>query len=233
MSLVDSLKDRAKTAFEKTSERVRESDAYIQAQDRYQNLTPSGQKLVRVMSVLLLLFFVLVIPMSYLSSSSASIAMFEEKRNLIRDLFRTYRESSSTQNVAIPPPADNLRMSIQSIIQRAELTPEQNMGIMEANVEGRLIPSALINNVLVVKLNKLNLKQIVDIGGSITAISDSVKMKDVSLIANAQDNRYYDVTYKLYSLKVPEPTPEPPPEPEPKKGRNNNRNNNDSAGADE
>ncbi len=229
MSFADNLKDSAQSAFNKTSERVRESDAYIQMQDRYQNLSPSGQKLARAGGVLLILFIFLFIPLSYLSSSSQSITLFESKRALIRDLFRTYRESTSTQNVAVPPPSDSLRATIQSIIQRAELTPEQNIGLAESSVEGRLIPQNLISSVLDIKLAKLNLKQIVDIGGAIAGISDSVKMKDVTIIANAQDNRYYDVTYKLYSLRVPEPTPEPIAEPEPiKKGANKKGSKNDS-----
>lgn len=234
MSFADNLKDQAKSVFNRTSERVRESEAYLQLEDRYQNLSPSGQKLTRLLSVLVLLFLLLFIPMSYLSSSSTMITLYEEKRDLVRELFRTYRESSSSLNIAMPPNSDSLRMSIQSIIQRAELTPEQNLGITNASVEGRLIPQNLVTEVLFVKLIKLNLKQIVDIGGSIAGISNSVKMKDLTITANQQDNRYYDVTYKLYSLNVPPPAPEPLPEPEPKnKRRNDNKNENTNEGADE
>jgi hypothetical protein len=109
---------------------------------------------------------------------------------------------------------------VAAVIQRAELLPEQNIGISEGPVEGRMIPGNLVSNVMQVRLAKLNLKQIVDIGGSLVGISDSVKMKDIAIVANATDTRYYDVTYKLYSLKVPEATPEPMPEPEKKPGRN-------------
>jgi hypothetical protein len=229
MSFADNLKDSAKSAFDKTSERVRESDAYIQLQDRYQNLSPSGQKLARAAGILLILFVFLFVPLSYLSSSSQSITLFESKRELIRDLFRTYRESSSTQNVTLPPAPDSLRAQIQAVIQRAELTPEQNIGVAESSMDGRLIPQNLISSVLDIKLMKLNLKQIVDIGSAIVAINDSVKMKDVTIIANTTDNRYYDVTYKLYSLKVPEPIPEPVAELEPiKKGANSRGGNRDS-----
>ena len=99
--------------------------------------------------------------------------------------------------------------------------PEQNLGATPASFEGRLIPNNLVSNVLSIKLAKLNLKQIVDIGGSLIGLSESVKMKDMSIVANATDTRYYDVTFKLYSLKVPEPTPEPLPEPEKKASSKN------------
>lgn len=237
MSLLDNLKESGKSFFEKTSERIRESSTFVQLQDRYESLTPSGQKIAAAGAVFLALFFLLFIPMSNLFNSHTTLVMFEEKRTLIRDLFRTYRESSSSaHNVAMPPPLESLKMNIQSILARAELAPEQNQGVTDGSVEGVLLPQSLISNVVFVNLAKLNLKQVVDIGASLLAISDSIKMKDINIIANEQDARYYDVTYKLYTLKVPEPTPEPMPEPEPTKksarGRDSG-NSDDKKEADE
>ncbi|MCC2678117.1 MAG: hypothetical protein K0R29_693 [Pseudobdellovibrio sp.] len=220
MSALDSLKDRGKGAAQKIIERVRESSVYAQMMDRYENLTPAGQKIAKLATSVLILLIVLFIPLSNLSTSYTNISMFEEERDLIRELFRTYRETSSNQNLPVPPPSDSLMSMVAAVIQRAELLPEQNIGISEGPVEGRMIPGNLVSNVMQVRLAKLNLKQIVDIGGSLVGISDSVKMKDIAIVANATDTRYYDVTYKLYSLKVPEATPEPMPEPEKKPGRN-------------
>lgn len=219
MSMLDNLKDQGKNATEKIFERVRESNAYAQAMDRYENLTPAGQKITKLIGVVFILIMLLYVPLSNLSTSMTTITMFEESRDLIREMFRTYRDTSSTQNVTPPPDLGTLSSMVSSILQRAELLPEQNLGVSEGPIEGRLIPNNLISNVLYVKLSKLNLKQIVDIGASIVGISESVKMKDIAITANATDTRYYDVTYKLYSLKVPEASPELPPEPE-KKSRN-------------
>ena len=230
MSLADNLKERFKSTGDKVIERVRESNAYAQAADRYENLNPASQKLAKLFGVIVVLMLVLFIPLSNLSSSFSSISMFEDERELIRELFRTYRDSSSTQNVPVPPQPESLISMVNSVLERAQLLPEQNLGATPASFEGRLIPNNLVSNVLSVKLAKLNLKQIVDIGGSLIGLSESVKMKDMSIVANATDTRYYDVTFKLYTLKVPEPTPEPPPEPEKKptgknKGSNSNSNN--------
>ena len=109
-----------------------------------------------------------------------------------------------------------LRSAIESILNRAELLPEQNQGVSTGALEGRLIPQNLVSEVVFVNLSKLNLKQIVDIGASIVGISNSVKMKDMAITTHPPDPRYFDVSFKLYSLNVPDPTPEPPPEPEPK-----------------
>lgn len=213
MSLIESMTGQLKSLGQRVAQQIQESPTYQSAQDRYQNMSPGMQKMTMALSSVLVVAVVLFYPLSKLSDSRTSLSLFEEKRNLIRDLFRTYRESSSAPNIAMPPNFEGLRSAIESILARADLLPEQNIGIAQGGIEGRLIPQTLVSYVLQLKLAKLNLRQIVDIGSSIAGISDSVKMKDLLISTNRQDARYYDVTYALYSLKVPEPTPEAPPEP--------------------
>lgn len=220
MSQLDNIKDQFKSIYSSVTQKIQESAWYAQAQDRYQTLSPQGQKMVWFGSSAVLVFLILFYPLSLLFQSQSSLLVFEEKRNLIRELFRTYRESSAQPMIPQPPASESIKSSVQSILMSANLLPEQNIGVSESSLDGSLIPKALVKNVIQVKLAKLNLKQIVDIGASILGISDSVKMKDMSIAANTQDSRYFDVTYMLYALNVPEPTPEPSPEVEekPKKG---------------
>lgn len=220
MSRLEELKDQLKATGQRIGTAIQETEGYQKLQDRYQSLNPSSQKLVWVGGVIVAAGLVLFYPLSQISNSQTSMVSFEDKRSLIRDLFKTYRESSAQASIPVPPAVDMLKSSIESIISSANLLPEQRIGTIESAVEGRLIPQSLVSHVLEVKLAKLNLKQIVDIGTSITGISPSVKMKDLVITAHSTDTRYFDVTYKLYSLNVPEPTPEPLPEPEikPKKG---------------
>lgn len=214
MSLIDNLKEQGKSLFTGIGQKIQDSPVYAQAMDRYENMSPLSQKIFIITGSLVVLFFLFFIPIDHLTSSQISLSTFEDKRNLIRDLFKTYRESSATPQIDVPPPYESLRGSIESIIAKAELIPEQNLGMLEVSPEGRLIPESLISNVLQLRLAKLNIKQIVDIGTSILALSNSVKMKDLLITANRQDTRYYDVTYMMYSLRVPVAAPEAPPEPE-------------------
>ena len=222
MNLVDNITNISKSIGQRIGQQIQESPSYQSGQDRYQNMSPVMQKLSATFALFLLVLIVLFYPLSKLSDSSTSLSLFEEKRNLIRDLFRTYRESSSAPIIVMPPNFEGLRVAVESILARAELLPEQSIGISQGGIEGRLIPQNLVSYVLQVKLAKLNLRQIVDIGSSLAGISESVKMKDLLINANRQDTNYYDVTYALYSLKVPEPTIEAPAEP-PQKNIKNSR----------
>lgn len=224
MSRLDDIKEQLKSQWQILSQKIQDSQAYIQLQDRYQTMTPSMQKMTKFGIGFLIVFLFLFYPFSLFFTSQESISLFEEKRNLIRELFKTYRETSARPNISMPPAVESLKASIASIIQMQDLTPEQNQGVTDSFSEGSLIPQSLVSNVLEVHLSKLNIKQIVDIGTGIIGISDTVKMKDMSLSAHPADTRYFDVKFKLYTLKVPEATPEPPPEMEakPKKGSKSN-----------
>lgn len=220
MSQLDNLKEQFKAGGTRIAQQVQESPAYQQAQDRYENLSPAAQKLAWAAGTVFILFTLLFYPLSNFTASQENLALFQEKRDLIRDLFRTYREASSAPNIPVPPPPDSLKAAIDGVVARAALLPEQTLGVSAGAAEGRLIPGNLVAAVYEIKLAKLNLKQIVDIGTSLVGISESVKMKDLLINANAQDTRYFDVTYKLYSLNVPQAMPEPLPEPGSGGGRN-------------
>lgn len=212
MSQLDDIKEQMKAGWQNLMQKVQENPSYVQFQDRYQTLSPSSQKMVRLLAALTFILILVFYPMSLVFTSQESITAFEEKRNLIRDLFKTYREASAQPNIPTPPSVESLKASINSIITTADLTDEQKGGVIEAATEGKLIPANLVSHVINVSLSKLNIRQIVDIGINIVGISESVKMKDMTITANPTDTRYFDVTYKLYSLNVPEPTPEPLPE---------------------
>lgn len=216
---LENLKEQFKELGQKIWSKIQESPAYAQMQERYDDLSPSGQKLANAGAVFLAIFIIMLIPMLQYFDSQSTLSSYEEKRNLIRELFKTYRESSIAPDLSVPPNSMAMRGLIESALTRANLLPEQNLGVTDISPEGKLIPQSMVSGVVQVKLSKLNLKQVVDIGTSLTGISNSVKLKDMSITANREDTRYFDATYNLYSLNVPEVQVEAPPEPENKKSK--------------
>lgn len=213
MSRLDELKDQLKTTAQSTWDRIQGSELYNQLADKYQSLSPSGQKMAQAVTAFVLAAIVFYSPISQLQISSELLTQFENKRALIRDLFKTYRDASGSLQMPRAPEATELISAIQGSLQSAKLVPEQILAVDVSQAEGRLIPTSLQQAVIEVKLAKLNLRQIVDIGAQLANISQSVKVKDMLMQANAEMAGYFDVNYKLYALKVPEPLPEPAPEP--------------------
>lgn len=199
----EELKEKLQTESKAQWEQFQQSNLYIQVKEKYENLDPKMQKVALISSFVLIIYIILSIPMSFYSQSSSYVAEFETKRQLIRDLLKSSREAQESPQMAVPPPSDNLRMRIESQIEAAQLLPEQKAGIEITPASSRIIPSGLSQETLSVALKKLNIKQALDLGHQLQVLNTSVKMTDLVLQANPQDPRYFDVTYKLAVLSVP------------------------------
>lgn len=227
MSRLEELKEELKTSLQTTWDRIQESEIYNQLNDRYQSMTPSGQKITQIVVAVSLTLIIFYTPLTQVQVSQEMLFQFQEKRDLIRNLFKTYRESSAQAQIDLSPEPADLIARVQSFLQNSRLVPDQIISVNLAEPEGQLIPRQLQKAVVEVKLSKLNLRQIVDIGLQLTNISSAVKVKDMSLQAHAEMAGYFDVIYKLYALNVPQPAVEEAPEIN-SNGRNNRRNNNKS-----
>lgn len=211
----EDLKEQISTSLKHSWEQFQETALYNQVKDRYENLSPTGQKL----SIVAVLFFVFLIvfsfPWGFYSKSSEFVGEYESKRSLIRDLLKVSRESNSGPNIPAPPPLDAVRTRIEGLMQQSQFTPEQVRGVELLSEKSQMIPADLTEGVFKVSLTKLNLRQVIDFGFQLQSLSQSIKVKDLILNTNAQDPRYLDVTYKLLTLKVPEFQPNLPEVEEP------------------
>ncbi|WP_413287884.1 hypothetical protein [Bdellovibrio sp. HCB337] len=207
---LDDLKDNLKSQLGQSWSRIEDSSFYNQMKDRFENLTPTNQKLAMMGAGALLALFVISIPYSYYSTSTEYVTTYEEKRSLIRELLKVTRESSEVPDLPPAPSADILRGNIENQLRMANLLPEQMKGIEVITAETSLIPKSLLESGLKVSLAKLNLRQIIDIGYNIQSVSTSVKMSSMSVTANAEDPKYFDVDFKLVSLAVPQAQVEMP-----------------------
>lgn len=234
MSRLDEIKEQFKEKFSEIIEKIKETELYQKGDEKYQSLSPSGQKMARYVSAMLLVFLLIFYPLSQLQVSHDLVVEFEVKRELLRDLFKTYRESSATPALPLPPQGGELVSVVQSTLSSSQLLPQQIVNVAIQEPEGRLIPQKLVNSVVAVKLSSLNIRQAVEIGTQLANISASVKVKDLELVATEGKTGYFDVTYKLYAFNVPQPIVEAIPDPEPPtKGRKKNADDAPPEGATE
>lgn len=232
MSQLEDLFENLKSKSTEVFEKIKETEIYQKLSDRYETLTPSGQRITKIISLVVLLFIILFIPLSQISTSKEFVAGFEVKRGLIRDLFKTYRDSSQSSRYPQAPSSDTFIGSINSTLQQEQLLPEQIISVSLGVAEGRLIPQNLMTHVIDVKLTKLNLRQVVDLGSRLANISPSVKLKDLMMTASSELVGYFDVTYKFYALNIPAAPVELPPEPE-IKTKKKNANDSEKSNGDE
>jgi len=223
MAAFEDLKERLSSEAKNQWDKFQDSSLFIQTKERYENLTPVMQKVTLGAVAVILLYLVLAVPLGFFSSSSESVAAFDDKRQLIRDMLKVSREAQEAPDLPVPPDLGTLRTQIDAQLHAARLLPEQIKGTDNSSEPVKLIPGNLSQGALTVSLAQLNLRQIVDLGHALQSLSPSIKMTDLKMEANARDARYFDVVYKLVMLAVPNQTneletPEAPPPPK-KRGK--------------
>jgi hypothetical protein len=191
-----------------TLARVEESAAWSQLMERYQGLTPNVQKLslagAGALGALLLFMF----PWIFFSSSQTSLMEFEDKKQLIRDLYRYSHAASTLPMAPIPVSAGDLHNAIQSVLgnQSPSLLPEQTVAITDfdnSKAKSAALAQGLTQNGVMVSLSRLNVDQLVKIGSQLQDLRPTVKMVGLKVQATAADPHYFDVTFKMVAFSLP------------------------------
>lgn len=208
MNLED-LKDQLKEQAAQLWGELQESSAYNSLREQYENMPSSGQKLLQIGGVLLAIFMLLLIPLSYFDSAATKLADFEENRSLVRDMLRASRDAQ--QEPPLPPglTAMQLQSQVDNALRAFNLLNEQRGGVtpLGPNPAEGLVPASIEQQGLRISLKKLNLRQLVDIGYRLQSIHPGVRMTSLEVQANTEDNHYFDVLFSLVSLSLPQPSP--------------------------
>ena len=213
---MEDFKERFLSQFKNIFERIQTSSFYVRARDQFDNMNPTQQIASLLVVVALIVFGLVYTPVTTYFSSSSNLVEFEAQRQTLRTLHQVYRESLNQPQIPTPPNSFDVKSQIEAKAKEMNFLPEQIKGIepLEASsVSSQLIPLARRSGGVLVRFAKLNLKQIVNMGEKIQAISPSLKLQDMLMVSNQEDARYYDVNFMLVSLNVPVDIPLPPPPP--------------------
>lgn len=209
---LDDLKDQLSGSFRQISERVQETEFFINLKDRFDAQNPFAQKAIVAGAITLLFALVLMLPWSWYSSSEEVVTSFDTRRNLIRELLKVARESADVPSIPVPPSTDILKGDIESRLKQSNLIQEQIKSIdIASSSDSKLITAERSSGAINVSLWKLTVRQIVDVGAALSSLNPSVKMVGMDVKANSEDAHYFDVSLKLASLNVPDLSPPPPP----------------------
>lgn len=198
----EDLRDNVRDQLRTLSANIQESSAFINLKEKYQSLSPNGQKLSLIGAGLASFLIVMAVPYMFYSGSQTAMEEFEEKRTVVRDLFRVTREASSIP--APPPPvtAMDLQNNARNLLNGARLQQEQIVGVNEASINVTGIPKTIEQAGILISLAKLNLKQIVEIGHELQNLHQMARMAGLEVKANVSDPAYYDVVYKVVAFSA-------------------------------
>lgn len=214
----EDLRENLKNQFVQLGERITHSRLYSVLSERYENLNSVQQRLAKTISFLLVLGLFIYFPMDYFLISFENESSFEGKRKTIKDIIKSEREVTALPDIPRPLPADAVKANVDSQLKEMNLLPEQIKAVtINYQPSAGLIPQNKMQYGIDITVNKINLKQLTNLGSKLQIIHPAVKIKDLIVTLNREDARYLNADFRLVALNVPEyKAPEPPP-PEPKK----------------
>ena len=208
--ILDDVRDKALEALQTAKARLDESDAYLQLKERYDSLSPIMQKSLLAVVGFFFTYLFLQIPMSYYDTGTENLAMYEENRDLVLDLYKVKRHALAIPPSAAPLEASDLESRARMAVTGARVQPEQIKGISFFDNAGArsstFIPKNVTQSGVEVRLANLNLTQIVDIGHALSNMGSS-KMIGLDVKPGTVAGNYFDVIFKVVSFNIPAPAP--------------------------
>ncbi len=211
--IIDDIKE---TIVEKSNQlwgQIQENPSYTNIKEKYEGLSPMGQKASLFGTVVVLLLLVMSIPMAYYSSASNNVEQFETKKGLIRELFHLQHATSELPPLPLGVTSSDLVSQAKAKLDGARLQADQIKLVQAYDHALPGVTKPIIQNAVEVSLLKLNLTQIKEIGVSLQNLPN-VKM--ISLDVEASEPalpglHYFNAIYRLTNFSLPAEAIVPPP----------------------
>ena len=192
---MDKFKDLQKqlTALWKSVEiRILESHSFKLLKEKYQSLNIGRQKLIKLLSVLLLLAAFLYLPVSYFVSSSLYWSEFKEKQGLSLELLKMRNKISSS---VFRNTKEQLQDKIRVTAEKYTTVDFQVKDKRKAFPKGDSVYQIDFD----VQLNHLNIRQAVQLGTELHNLPQS-RLSSIVLKESGEYPKHYDVDYKVSSF---------------------------------
>lgn len=195
---LDELKEQALDQLKATWERIQESPAFIQAKEKFDELTPNAQKGVTAAAGFLIAMIVLSFPLGWISQSTENLAKYEKNRKLIEDFLKVQKDLQTAPNVPTSASAGQIQSSAADLIEKTGISKTQIKfnGLGSTDMPPYL-PSYIEYSSVRLQLEKLNLTQVLDLGVKLQNMNRLAKLMGLEMTANKDDNHYYDVNFNL------------------------------------
>ena len=217
---IESLKENFIKRFTNYKARIEDSEAYSRFLEFYQNLSPNVQKLISYSFFLFIIYIIYSLPASYVSDSMEKLAIFEENRNLTRDMIRAGHIAKTIPPSPPPPSTNQLKSEVENKIKVQQIITEQQKGVSTLSRVSNpsLLPKKVKQMGLQVNIDKLTLKQFVQLGESFDSIKSS-RLMNMTIQTDKKDPHYFNVKYEVAGFSVSEPKSKEKKEKKKKKSR--------------
>ena len=202
---IESLKENLIKRFTGYKARLEDSEIYSRLLEFYQNLSPNVQKFISYGFLFLMVYMIYSLPASYVSDSSEKLTFFEENRKLTRDMIRASHIAKNTPSPPSSLSTSQLKSEVENKIKIQQVITEQQKGIstLPRVSDPSLLPKKVRQTGLKINIDKLTLKQSIQLGEALDSIKSS-RLMNIIIQADKEDPHYFNVEYEVAGFSIPE-----------------------------
>lgn len=194
--------DNIKESLNQVKDRVLESPAYNSVREKFIQLPSKTQKIILIVSAVLITLILFSIPYSTYRSSLSYDAEYEEKRAVIKKLL-AISAMPTTSSVSSFNSADRLKTTASQklmSLRLGDVAPRFNVTVAP---KGSYAKKPIQETALEVEIKSLNLKQAIQAGHSIQSIMPLGKLTAMKLSQSLELPNYLDARFTLSYFEAP------------------------------
>jgi hypothetical protein len=202
---LEEIRDRVKETFQTQWQKFQETATYAQFKEKYDDLPSTQQTLLKLAASLVGLSILIFPPYSWYQSSANNLASFEENRGLLKQILHVGRQMQETPEIIPQLSTAEVKSRITGVVGTLQLMPDQLKGMVEgpfpARPDSRLIPKQLTPQGVDLTLDRLNLRQVVDLVFRIQSLKDAgIRIFSMDLARAPGETHFYAVRMQVGNL---------------------------------
>lgn len=190
--------------WERLKSRVLEDPYFNSLKEHYETLPSTAQKSILIGTTLLFFLFLIYIPFGYFQAANEYEEKYNTYRSALRDLLKTGKPDQVNALSTQRGDLEGLKSRIANKLNNFNLMNGQIQPVeVLQESTGSLARPPIQEEVFLIKLNKLNLDQILQIGSDINRSFSDLKMTGISLTADKEKADYFNTEYRLSKFYLP------------------------------
>lgn len=198
----EELRERISDQTSNILAQIKESSVYNNLKEKFDILPVTQQNAIMAVVGITFAGILIMIPYSSLNTSWENENLFTEYRDLMRELLRS-STIKDTQSKRVGFSASRAMSGLRGEL-RLHVLEEQIASIQPFNITKapRVIPSQIDAEGLRIRVNQLNLRQIIKVGYAIQNESDNSQLFNIDIKVNPENDHFFDVTYELIGFNL-------------------------------
>ena len=194
----DDLKDQLQDSWERFKNRIQEDPSFNSIKERYETLPSSAQKAIVWSLSALLLLILFYIPYGYFETARENEEKYNSYKSTIRELLKVGKADKSNAQSTKRGDLEGVKMRITGSLQNFNLTEEQITPVeLGPKLENSLAKDPVQEETFAIRLKKLNLDQVLQIGSDLHRKFSDLKMTGLTVNADKEKAGYFDIEFRL------------------------------------